>query len=112
MLNSSSKPIQARITVELFPRGGASAASEKYSYDFYSLDSRLMALALKDYLLPVLATYDARIGIPRSDIGSSRDPLIYFPDRSPASLIEISSRLDQIRHTIISKLPDPHRRLF
>lgn len=111
-MEKSSRPIQARVTIELFPRDGLNPVPQSYIYDFYSLDSRLLILSLRDYLLPVSEAVDRRNCTPRSDIGSCRDPFIHFPDRQPASYSEIYLNLEHIRHLILTKLPDPQPRLF
>lgn len=51
-MTDSRKPIQVRITVELHPRDGIDTVPRIFSFDYYSLDSRLLAYALADYLLP------------------------------------------------------------
>ncbi len=109
---SPSKPIQARITVELHPRDGIDTVPRVFTFDFYSIDSRLLAYALHDYLLPVAEAIDKRNSLPRSDIGSIRDPFIHFRDRQPIPYSEAYHCIERVRHLIISTLPDPQPRLF
>lgn len=111
-MTDSRKPIQVRITVELYPRDGIDTVPRIFSFDYYSIDSRLLALALVDYLLPVSEAIDKRNSIPRSEIGSIRDSFIHFRDRQPAPYAETYNRLERIRHLIVSSLPDPQPRLF
>lgn len=111
-MTDSRKPIQVRITVELHPRDGIDTVPRTFSFDYYSIDSRLLAYALADYLLPVSEAIDKRNSIPRSEIGSIRDSFIHFRDRQPAPYSETYNRLERIRHLIISSLPDPQPRLF
>lgn len=111
-MTDSRKPIQARVTVELYPRDGIDTVPRTFSFDYYSIDSRLLILALVDYLLPVSEAIDKRNSIPRSEIGSNRDLFIHFPDRQPAPYVHTYNRLEHIRHLIVSTLPDPQPRLF
>lgn len=109
---NSSTPIQARITVELHPRDGIDTAPRVFTFDYYSLDSRLLAYALRDYLLPVAEAIDKRNSLPRSEIGSIRDLFVHFPDRQPVPYSEAYHCIERIRHLIVSSLPDPQPRLF